>query len=314
MLVDISKIRRDGGTQVRRALDAEMVAKFVDDIRAGDSMQPVIVYNDGAAYWLADGFHRVAAHLKEGKPLIEAEIRNGDARKAFLASIKLNEHTPLTAADRKACVERMVKDGEWSQWSDREIGRRCGVNHETVGKTRKELSGGNRQIHEPTKETKEKPMPQPENSGGADVIPLHREPKKEPEKRKATRNGKTYEINTSNIGKKLNQKENGHASKGKPKHLSTKAWTMLKNTPAAKDRNQRHQLERLTGKLQLAVARMIADGDAANVKEAVDAITNGAPVDDWGRAYTAVMKLPADDRVRLCRMILNETQESANGQ
>jgi hypothetical protein len=124
----------------------------------------------------------------------------------------------------------------------------------------------------------------------------------EPEKRKASRKGKTYEVNVGNIGKP-------GKSKGKPKRLSVKAWTMMKNTAAATDRNQRRQLERLATAMQTKVARMISDGDANTVKEAVDLITRGAPTDDWSRAYAAVMKLEPDDRLRLCRAVEADTRE-----
>jgi hypothetical protein len=41
-----------------------------------------------------------------------------------------------TNADKRRAVLRMLDDAEWAAWSDREIARRCGVNHEMVGKLR----------------------------------------------------------------------------------------------------------------------------------------------------------------------------------
>jgi hypothetical protein len=35
---------------------------------------------------------------------------------------------------------RLLNDPEWSQWSDREIARRCGVHHELVGRLRSSLA------------------------------------------------------------------------------------------------------------------------------------------------------------------------------
>lgn len=308
--LDISLIRLDGDTQPRDGFDSARISQLMADITAGDSdtMSPVVVVFDGQEYWLADGFHRVEAHRRLNREKINAVTERGSARDAFLRALKLNEATPLTLADKKRAAERMVRDAEWSKWSDREIGRRCGVHNETVGDIRKKLSDGNRQIvTAPIK--KEKPMTEPKEVAGGTVHPLaeYREKKvsKEPETRKVTRNGKTYEMNTKNVGKQ--QK----GQRGKPKHLSTKAWSMLQHTPVATDENQKRQLERLAPKMQQQVARIIQDKEAATVGEAVTMISAGAPVDDWGRAYQAIMRLPADDRMRLCRLVEKETQEEA---
>jgi hypothetical protein len=37
-------------------------------------------------------------------------------------------------------VLTLLNDGEWAQWSDREIARRCAVNHEMVGRIRVSLA------------------------------------------------------------------------------------------------------------------------------------------------------------------------------
>lgn len=43
-------------------------------------------------------------------------------------------------------MERLPNDTGWSELSEREIARRCGVHHEMVGRLKADLSGGNRQI------------------------------------------------------------------------------------------------------------------------------------------------------------------------
>jgi hypothetical protein len=45
-------------------------------------------------------------------------------------------------------VLKLLRDPEWLAWSDREIAKRCGVDHMTVGKLRPpKLSGEDRQIN-----------------------------------------------------------------------------------------------------------------------------------------------------------------------
>ena len=56
----------------------------------GAVFPPVIVFHDGADYWLADGFHRVEAARKIDRKEIEAEIRDGTARDAILHGIGAN--------------------------------------------------------------------------------------------------------------------------------------------------------------------------------------------------------------------------------
>ncbi len=51
-----------------------------------------------------------------------------------------------THADKRRCVLALLADPEWAAWSDRELARRCGVHHELVGRLRREVSGGNRQM------------------------------------------------------------------------------------------------------------------------------------------------------------------------
>lgn len=68
---------------------------------------------------------------------------------------------------KRKAVLTLLNDHEWCKWSDREIGRRCGVDHMVVGRLRPvEPSGAQRQI---------------------------------PPKRKVRRKGKVYEQDTSGI-------------------------------------------------------------------------------------------------------------------
>ena len=56
---------------------------------------PVIVFREGDDYWLADGFHRVAARRQAGIRHIEAEIREGTKRDAVLYAAGANAHHGL---------------------------------------------------------------------------------------------------------------------------------------------------------------------------------------------------------------------------
>ena len=164
-MVRVTQIRADGGTQMRAALNQETVADYADIIyrqeRTLDWPFPALVlFYDGSDYWLADGFHRLAAFVKThdiaGNPdvthTLPCLVHPGTRRDAILYAAAANATHGLrrTHADKRRSVETLLRDDEWRQWSDREIARRCGVDHAFVGKLRAELTGDNHQSPDDT--------------------------------------------------------------------------------------------------------------------------------------------------------------------
>ncbi len=86
----------------------------------------------------------MAAARKLERETIEAEVLDGDARQAILHGIGSNASHGLrrTQADKRRAVERLLRDEEWSKWSDRKIAKVAKVDHKTVGKIRRDLLGG----------------------------------------------------------------------------------------------------------------------------------------------------------------------------
>ena len=134
---------KDGGAQARVEMRVEIVNEYADDMLLGAVFPPIIVYHDGIDYWLADGFHRVEAARKIEREDISAEVRQGTARDAVLYGIGANAKHGLrrTQADKRRAVERLLTDPEWARWSDRKIAETAKVDHKTVGKIRRDLSG-----------------------------------------------------------------------------------------------------------------------------------------------------------------------------
>ena len=134
----------DGGAQMRVEMKPNVVRDYAEDMANGAIFPPVLVYHDGTDYWLGDGFHRVEAARKLEHETIEAEVLEGDARQAILHGCGSNASHGLrrTQADKRRAVERLVRDNEWSKWSDREIAKAARVDHKTVAAVRRELLGG----------------------------------------------------------------------------------------------------------------------------------------------------------------------------
>ena len=141
MNLSLDKIRIDGGTQSRAKIDQATVAEYADAMRDGAKFPPVIVFHDGAEYFLADGFHRYFAAKKAGSPGILCNVEEGTLRDAILYSFGANADHGLrrTPADKRKAVMAMLSDIEWQDWSDREIARQCCVSHPFVAAIRKEM-------------------------------------------------------------------------------------------------------------------------------------------------------------------------------
>lgn len=152
-IIEIKDIRTDGGTQAREKLDAVTLQRYIALLREAQQEEAapitvwpfktnIEVYYDGSVYWLTDGFHRVAACKEVGQTTVRANVSQGTQRDAILESFAANsDHgLPRSSDDKRRAITRMLQDDEWSQWSDREIARRCKASHPTVAAIRAELA------------------------------------------------------------------------------------------------------------------------------------------------------------------------------
>ena len=141
--IPISQIR-DAGAQVRAEMYPDTIRDYADDMLDGAVFPPIILFHDGTQYWLADGYHRLESAKKIKREIVAAEVRQGTARDAILYGIGANASHGLrrTQADKRRAIERLLKDPEWSQMSDRKLAAIAKVDHKTVGNVRRELTAG----------------------------------------------------------------------------------------------------------------------------------------------------------------------------
>lgn len=138
LMLKISLIRRDGGTQPRAEINQAIASEYAEEMHSGAVFPPVLVFDDGINKWLVDGFHRVLAAESLGKTEIAAEIRQGTKREAILESCKANSAHGLRRSneDKRRAVMTLLQDSEWSIFSSSQIAKLCGVSHTFVNKLR----------------------------------------------------------------------------------------------------------------------------------------------------------------------------------
>lgn len=139
----LSEIRTDSGAQARESLDEEHVERLVEAYHSSaTSVAPLIVFGDGADYWLADGYHRHEAQSRRGDAEVYVDLRKGGRRDAQLYGAGANSRhgLPRSRADKRRAVLRLLADEEWGQWSDRRIADAAAVSHTMVANLRRELA------------------------------------------------------------------------------------------------------------------------------------------------------------------------------
>ncbi len=170
--IELSDIRTDGGTQPRCGIDGAYVTQLAERLDAGDTLPAADVFHDGQSYWLADGFHRLSAHKQAGIMRLNCNVHQGtqqDAQWFSFGANKGHDNAGLrrTNEDKQRAVEAALRHEKSSKLSNRQIAEHVGVSEGMIRLHRESIC-----------------VP------CADATPT----------REVTRNGKTYEMNVSNIG------------------------------------------------------------------------------------------------------------------
>ena len=142
---ELSTIVRDPRAQPRVELNTETVDAYrevMEEAGGWGPFPPVVAFGpEDGRYYLADGFHRLAAAEAARVPLGRADIRPGGLREAILHSVGANATHGLrrTNADKRRAVLTLLHDAQWSMKSDRWIAEQAAVSNMTVGRIRAEL-------------------------------------------------------------------------------------------------------------------------------------------------------------------------------
>jgi hypothetical protein len=149
-LVPIGQIVVDDSLQPRcDGISEEHVDALIE---APENWPPIVLARRNGSLFLIDGFHRHEAARLLGVAELTATIFDpADDTDLFDVAFQLNaKHgRPLALRDRKAYAAAMLRDHP--ELPDREVGRRSGLHHETVGALR---------------DDRQKPVPIPERKPG----------------------------------------------------------------------------------------------------------------------------------------------------
>ena len=130
----------DAGTQVRSAIDDDVVAEYVAAVADGAQFPPVVVFRADGTDLLSDGFHRVLAYREAGRTEIEADVYHGareDALWFALGANRAHGHR-LSRDDKRHAVELAYR--AWPDLSQVRIAGQVGCTQQYVSKIRAQLT------------------------------------------------------------------------------------------------------------------------------------------------------------------------------
>lgn len=147
--IPISKIRIDGGTQLRVETDPAVVRDYAEALRQADATRrktlfpPIrLVWEESSdTFWLVDGFHRLHAHKEAGLEEIEADIEDGDLTLAKLRACGANLDHGLRRSNetKRNVVREALGNALTVGWSNQRIAELCGVSAPFVASMREAL-------------------------------------------------------------------------------------------------------------------------------------------------------------------------------
>jgi hypothetical protein len=142
VVLPLDCIRLDGGTQIRAAINEDVVSDYAALVANQVHLPPLCVFQDGEIYWLVDGFHRWHALKKNGRTEALCHVYRGSQRDALLAAVRTNHAHGLrrTNEDKRRAVEVLLGDTEWAQKGDRWIAEMAGVSHPFVSSIRSQVA------------------------------------------------------------------------------------------------------------------------------------------------------------------------------
>jgi hypothetical protein len=144
--ISLSDLIVDEDVQVRvDGLDEDTVLAYVAILENGGKLDPITVIRvESGDHYVADGFHRVEAHIRVGRAGIQAKVIDGDRDTAldFSEEGNLKHGRQLSNKDKKNVLwRRMERNGHpWQIMSNGDLAKALGVSKPTISEWLKELA------------------------------------------------------------------------------------------------------------------------------------------------------------------------------
>lgn len=134
--VRVADVVVDAGTQVRAALDEQVVKDYAEAMTAGAVFPPIVLFHDGNQHYLADGFHRLMAAQRIAWRELDADVRAGTKEDALWFALGANKTNGkrLTDSDKRHAIEIAV--AAWPERSAGDIAAQVGCGSSYVSKVR----------------------------------------------------------------------------------------------------------------------------------------------------------------------------------
>jgi hypothetical protein len=222
--ISLTAIKIDAAIQQRvNGQSEDVVDDYAHAMRGGDKFPPPTVFtDDGVTYWLADGFHRTAAHRQAYPDVQEIEFNvhlgGRDDAVLFACGANASHGLPRSNEDKRQAVRAPLGSEKWGHWSDREIARQCRVSHMFVSKLHNEHLTAFTDSGREEDQVARPPLAPETRPTIASIRPPSR-------RRTARRNGKTYSIGTAKIGVSRAPPSRPKSSEAKPP-ITSLAWSM----------------------------------------------------------------------------------------
>lgn len=145
-LLRFSQITVDREIHARARLDLTWADALAKKHREVGPLDPVVVFHDGCAYWLASGFARLEGRRRQTqRGSIECVVKQGTREDAILYAAGCNTRDQLPRSDEdkvravrnlleliERCPDMEVKGRPLSIWPNTEIANHCGVSESFV--------------------------------------------------------------------------------------------------------------------------------------------------------------------------------------
>jgi ParB-like chromosome segregation protein Spo0J len=135
--IELDKLEAPGATS-RARVETALVGSFADLMTMGVKLPPLEVYFDGTTFWLADGFHRVAAARKLNRTTMPAMVMPGDKMRALLALLAANKAS-RSDDDKRHVAHLALTDPLLKTWNNQQLSEHIGVGQDLIQRVRRSV-------------------------------------------------------------------------------------------------------------------------------------------------------------------------------